>query len=176
MQVLNVPKINKYLSYIKKGREDGLTKLFEYTSSNLHCVASMYLINKNDAEDVLSLAYEKAVKYIDSFDGRKNGYNWLFTIVKNCAKEFNERERRKRKIVCELDENLEDEFDELERVILKEALNKLDNDEKKLLYKIYWEGWEVKEIAKELDTPKSTIYSRLDSIYKKIKGFYKKDS
>lgn len=176
MQVLSVAKINKYLSSIKKGREDGLTKLFKYTSSNLYCVASMYLINKNDADDVLSRSYENAVKYIDTFDSAKNGYNWLFTIVKNCANEFNEREKKRREIVCDLDEKVAEEFTALEHIIVEEAINKLNYDDRKLLYSIYWEGLSVKEIAQKLNTPKTTIYSRLKSIYKKIKEFYEKDS
>lgn len=155
--------------------EDGLIKLFEYTSSNLYSVASMYLINKNDTEDVLSQAYENAVKYINTFDGTKNGYNWLFTIVKNCAKEFNERERKRQEIACDINRNADDELDALEYIIVKEAINKLNTDEKKLVYKIYWEGLSVKEIAQELNVPKTTIYSRLKSIYKKIKKFYEKD-
>ncbi len=176
VQVLSITKINKYLLSIKKGREDGLTKLFKYTFSNLFCVASMYLINKNDADDVLNQAYENAVKYIDTFDGEKNGYNWLFTIVKNCAKEFNEREKRRLEIACDIDEEVAEEFTALEHIIVEEAITKLDNEEKKLLYRIYWEGRSVKEVAQELDAPKTTIYSRLKSIYKKIREFYEKDS
>lgn len=174
MQTLKVSKINKYLVNIKKGTMSSLTKLFEYTHSNLYCVALLYLKNKNDVEDVLSRAYENVVKYIDTFDKSMNGYNWLFTIVKNCAKEFNKQELKRQGVVCDIDEEIEDEFDVLDYVILKDAIKMLDDHEKKLVYKLYWEGWTVKEISQESDIPITTLYSRLDSIYKKLREFYKR--
>lgn len=174
VQVLSIVKINKYLSSIKKGREDGLTRLFKYTSSNLYRVASIYLINKNDADDVLSQAYENVVKYIHTFDKSMNGYNWLFTIVKNCAKEFNKQEYKRQKIVCDIDEEIKDEFDVLEHVILKDAIKILQVHEKRLLYQLYWEGLTVKEISQKSGIPITTIYSRIESIYKRLRDFYKK--
>ena len=83
MKTLNVSKINRYLTSIKKGTLSSLTKLFKYTYSNLYCVAFAYVRNKNDVEDVLSHVYENAVRYIHTFDKTMNGYNWLYTIVKN---------------------------------------------------------------------------------------------
>ena len=174
MQTLSVSKINKYLSCIKKGSESGLTKLFEYTYSNLYVVALAYLHDKNDVDDVLSKAYENVVKYIATFDLSMNGYNWLFTIVKNCALEFNKRANKTAAMRLGLDENVQDNFDVLEYVLIKEAIAALDVDDKQLLYQIYWEGLTVKEVAKMSDIPKTTLYSRLTSIYKKLKAFYDK--
>ena len=102
-----------------------------------------------------------------------NVYNWLYTIVKNCAKEFNKQESKRQKVVCDIDEEREDEFEILDHIVLKVAINSLSDQDKKLLYQIYWEGWTVKEIAKTSGVPMTTIYSRLGSIYKKLREFYK---
>lgn len=173
MQTLNVSKINRYLTNIKKGTLSSLTKLFKYTYSNLYCVAFAYVRNKNDIEDVLSKAYENAVRYIHTFDKTMNGYNWLYTIVKNCAKEFNKKDFQRLCVVCDIDEEREDEFEILDHIVLKVAINSLSDQDKKLLYQIYWEGWTVKEIARVSGVPITTIYSRLGSIYKKLREFYK---
>lgn len=174
MQTLSVNKINKYLANIKKGAMSSLNKLYEYTRSNLYHVALAYLKNKNDVEDVLSQAYENVVKYIHTFDKNMNGYNWLFTIVKNCAKEFNKQELKRQGIVCDIDDEVEDEFDIFEYVVLKDAIKILEDHEKKFIYQLYWEGRTIKEVAQSTDTPLSTLYSRLDSIHKKLREFYKK--
>lgn len=176
MQTLNVQKINKYLLQIKKGSEKTLNKLFEYTYSNLYKVASAYLINKSDADDVLCQSYLNVNNYIDSYDSKLNGYNWLYTIVKNCAKEFNKRESRQLEMLCDLDENIEDKFNVLECILLKDVIDTLNYYEKELLYKHYWEGFTVKEIATKFNIPKSTIYSQLENICQKLQEFYKENS
>lgn len=173
MQVLSVQKINKYLLNLKKDNGKSLAKLFEYTYSNLYKVAYTYLNNKSDAEDVLSQAYENVVNYINTFDKNMNGYNWMFTIVKNCAIEFNKNEARRLDVTCDLDENIQDNNDVLERLLLKDSLSTLSDFELDLVRRRYWEGWTVKEISQDLNIPITTIYNRLDIIYKKLRKFYK---
>lgn len=176
MQVLNIKRINKYLLQIKKGYGYRLNNLFEYTYSNLYNIAYAYLINKSYADDVISQAYLNVVNYIHTYDSKLNGYNWLYTIVKNCAMEFNKRESKKLDMLCDLDENIEDKFNVLEYVLLKDAVDTLNDYEKDLIFKRYWEGLTVKEIAIDSNMSTSTIYSHLDNVYKKLREFYKDNS
>ena len=173
MQALSIHKINKYLTNIKNGLTSGLTKLFEYTYSNMRNVAVAYLNNESYADDVLSQAYENVVKYAHAFDASMNGYNWLYTIVKNCALKFNRREAKKLDSACAIDEKREDEFAVLDYVVLKDAIKTLNDYEKQLLYQLYWEGFTVKEISQKTGVPTTTIYSRIEGIYKKLRAFYK---
>lgn len=136
----------------------------------------MYLKNSNDVDDILSKTYVNVVKYIYTFNTSMNGYNWLFTIVKNCAKEFNKGESRRLEINCTIDDKIEDEFDPLEYILIRDAINTLSDYEKKLLEQIYWQGFTVKEVSNNSGIPITTLYSQLNSIYKKIRRYYNMDS
>ncbi|MDE5990721.1 MAG: sigma-70 family RNA polymerase sigma factor [Clostridia bacterium] len=171
MQQLNIKKINRYLSGVKRGRYSYLEKLFEYTYSNLYNVALAYVDNKSDVNDALSNAFLNVVKYIDTFDINKNGYNWMYTIVKNCAVEFNKNKCQE--VDFALCEQIEDNFDVLEYVMLKQSIATLEEAEKRLIYQIYWEGYTMKEIAQNTNTPLSTLYSRLNKTYEKLRAFHK---
>ena len=61
----------------------------------------------------------------------------------------------------------------LSALIVEEAFSILTEKEKFILYKCFWEGYTIAEIAKELDAAESTIYNARLRIYEKIKPYMK---
>lgn len=49
----------------------------------------------------------------------------------------------------------------------------LNDKEKELLYRLYWEGYTIKEIAEKDNIPTATLYTQRKRIFKKMKKFLK---
>lgn len=173
MRQLEPKKINKYIQQIAKGNERAIDTLYTYTFYNMKSVAKYYLVNKDNIDDILILLYSTIIKNAEKFDSTKNGYNWMYTIVKNLAIKDNVKEQ-KNEYVYDYDFAVEDNsYDALNSIIINEAIEVLNDSEKKLLYRLVWEGYSVKEIAEMDNIPKSSVYTLRARAYKKMKQFLK---
>lgn len=173
MKQLDVNKINKLILLIAKDYKKALGTLFEYTYDNMKIIAQFYLYNKSDLDDVLSQLYENIINYAKSFDIERNGYTWMFTIVRNLIKKENSRYGEFIDHYIDCEEVADYSEDPLSTLIVEEAFSILTEKEKFILYKCFWEGYTIAEIAKELDAAESTIYNARLRIYEKIKPYMK---
>lgn len=164
-----ITKINNLILRISKGDTKALDELFLITRRMLLFMARKYLEDACFAEDVVSETYLKIVKYSSSFDSTKNGLNWIYKIV------HNESVNRNSKICwnseCELDEVPDSTvyIDELlDKILIREAIDTLSDDEKYVIFLRYWKGLELREIAKIINKPQTTAYDFLKRIHKKL--------
>lgn len=74
--------------------------------------------NKAVAEDITQDTFLKAIKNIDTFDGRKDIKAWLFTIARNTY--YTEYNRQKIFSTYDLEDNVDGKADILDNLILKE--------------------------------------------------------
>lgn len=131
------------------------------------------MLNKSDAEDILVELYKTIMLKSHTFTGEMNGYNWMYTITKNLALAEN---RRANKFIFASGspyEIADNSFQPLKKLIVEELMAVLNDKEKELLYRIFWEGYTIKEIAELENVPLTTIYSQRARIYKKMKKFLK---
>ncbi|MCD8371742.1 MAG: RNA polymerase sigma factor, partial [Clostridia bacterium] len=144
-----IKQINNCIVKIAKGDMAALEKLFELTKKQLFFVARAYLTDKDKAEDVLSDSYLKVVKNAVYFDARQNGYNYLYTIVKNTA--LNENKRDSLRLNEPLEENDLPDYGcmdgILNKILAEEACKTLDGEEKRIIYEYFFEGKTIQEIA-----------------------------
>lgn len=173
MKQLDSKRINHYIKQTANGNESAFDKLFVYTYENMKHIAKFYLKNKSNADDVLVEFYKIILDKVNSFDSKENGYNWMYTIAKNLALDDNKKNNKIEYIndgYCEIEDN---SFQPLKTLIVEEAMAILNDKEKELLYRLYWEGYTIKEIASINNVPISTIYTQRARIYKKMKNFLK---
>jgi len=92
---------------------------------------------------------------------------YLATIARHCSYE----KLRNKKIDFLYDEqlNIVEKQDFIELLIIKEKINSLNNEEKRIVELYYFEGMKIKEIAKMLHKKNSSIKIRLYRIRKKLK-------
>ena len=166
-------KVNRIIINIKKGQPEALKALHTATFNHLKIVALNYLADRNDIEDVLSEAYIKVYKYVNSANEDQDGYNWLCKIVQNLCFDFN----AKRGIVDFKDRLSQNTlFYDIEETLIEysqlyAAIAKLDADDQELVYLKHWGEMSLKEIAEKKNMKKSSVYVRLLKIY----GFLKKE-
>lgn len=176
-----VVRCNHLIKKIQKGNEKALDEMLQEYGSLFLNVAKKYLVDKTYAEDLISEMFLDLVRTsARSFDERKNGLNWIFTIIRNKALRHN---REYSAIVPTDDEkasfflgdymSFSDEQSErnVDALLLRQGMEKLSDEENKILYYKYWECLTVREIAKKTGKPRSTIQYEIDKILKKLKKY-----
>ena len=126
--------------------------------------------NIEDSDDLLQETLLKAFTYKNKFHENTNLKAWLFTIMKNI---FINDYRRSSKIKTILDHspntyyiNLAqnarsiDPDSKLSHKEITKTINKLEN-EYKIPFNMYFEGYKYKEIAEDLKLPIGTVKSRI---------------
>lgn len=176
-----VVRCNHLIKKIQRGNEKALDDLWQEYGSLFLNMAKKYLIDKNYAQDLVSEVFVDLVRNsARSFNESKNGLNWIFTIIRNKAYKYNQKYNNEIPM-CDQDISYflgdympsvyEQEEKRVDALLLKQGMEKLSDEENKILYYKYWEYLTVREIAKKLDKPRSTIQYKIEEILKKLKEY-----
>lgn len=169
-----IKQVNSLILKVGNGDKNALTKLYQLTGRMLLAMAKKYIIDKNYAEDMVSITFMKIVKHADTFDASKNGLNWIYKIVHNEALNFNRNSRHTYEMcVSDIDEysKVTDMNDWLESLLLNEALSKLTEEERELLFSRYWMGYTLKEMSEASNRPLSSLNDKLKKLLDKLEKF-----
>lgn len=163
--------------------------LFELCSAKLKAYAIRCGANQSDAEEIVQEAFLNIWHKAHLFNPKLASANtWLFTIVRNKRIDFT-RKLRPDLIVSddlwpqseaseELDtnSNIENEYEsDLNGHILRTLIKELPEEQRQIVYKVYFEGKSHSEIANELNLPLGTIKSRLRLAMKKLDTLVKQN-
>lgn len=157
--------INELILEIRDGKISALDEMFDVVSARLVYVARDYLFDKSKAEDVVSEVFAKLPSKCYLFDPQYNGFNWLYQITKNEAKNLNKLDSRY--VFDESSERIaeaeiSDAQEQVERneiaMTISDALKMLPKEEQDVLRMCFWESRTVREIAKILGRPHTTIF------------------
>lgn len=103
-----------------------------------------------DAEDVTSEVFERAVRYRGSFDARKGTASaWLIGIARHCVDDVLKRSPPAA-LTDEHPDDAELEREAIQRLMLVQALGRLDSRERELIALRYIVGLSAKEVAASL--------------------------
>jgi len=168
--------------------EKALDILVKRYTDNIYNFVFHYLGNSTDSEDVVQEVFVKVWKNLKKFDSSKKFKTWLFTIAKNTAVDF----LRKKKMAVFSDfvdsegndfiaENITDQsltadlmFDNNLTVDnLKQAVQKLDKEDRSIISLYFNDGFNFREIAEILDKPLNTVKSRLRRSLARLKAILK---
>ena len=166
-------QLNALLSLLRKGHAEALDEIYLAVGRRMYALARG-IVGPADADDVISESFIKIARGIRSFREDTNGYAWVMRIVRNTAFDF----LRKRKMRAE--ENLDAFFhltDErysperrMEALALEEAIQKLTEAERKMIYYRYYLDLTVREIALETGMSKSAVARAAQNAEEKLKS------
>ena len=170
-------RCNFLIKRIKRGDEKALECLFNEFGPFFLSVAKYYLADKDFAEDILSEVFVELVRTeAQTFDENKNGLNLIWTMIKRKAFRHNGKTARE-DVVEEIDERqslaLCISDDTVDKIAVRNAIEKLSDEENKILYLKFWQGLTVREIAKKMDKSKSNVQYIVDGAIKKLKVLLK---
>lgn len=126
--------------------------------------------NTEDAHDLMQDTYVKAIRYREKFDVSTNLKAWLFTIMKNTFINNYRRNVKTRELISKGDDVTmtrafkQNSYDHSEsRMNAKEIIKHIDalEDQYKIPFTRYYNGFKYEEISAELNLPLGTIKSRI---------------
>lgn len=140
--------VDQLVARVKKGDQTAFTELVDLFSERIYNLGLRILKNSDDAADVLQETFLAVYEKIDTFDGRSNFFTWLYRIATNFAL----MKLRKDKRTVYTDNDMEEQFDNPEKIQLHE-----------------WQDLPLKdmlnnEFRKRLDT----AIDRLPEIYRSV--------
>ena len=123
-----------------------------------------YLGSSAEAEDATQATFMKLVEHPRSFESEEHEKAWLIVAAKNHCLDVLKSAAHSR--VVTLDENVpepsvEDEVFADEPSDVMQAIRRLPEKYKDVLFLFYYEGRQTDEIARMLGSPPSTIRNRL---------------
>ena len=142
-----------------------IREMYDAHASTLHGWARRRFPDEREAEELVQDTLYLAWKNRHQFDpDRGTERSWLFGILRNEAASRHRRNSRRLSLVstdAHIVESTVDDVDELESIVVTEALNALSEDHRKVLIAAHLEGRRVREIPAELALPEGTVKSRL---------------
>lgn len=176
MEEFEVQSLNAYIRQLAGGETEALDRIYGLTAGRLLAVAVGIVHARAAAEDVLHDSYIKLARSADSFRGG-NGYAWLCRIVRNTAFNYLKSERYRR------GDNIDDFFELADsgnlgessalRLSVEAAMKDLSRRERNMIYLRYFADKTVRQIAKDMDEPKSTVMSVLKKAEERLKELLK---
>ena len=160
----------------KRGDVDAFGELYQRIYKKLYAYALYTLKNPEDAEDAVSQAVVDAYQSIGQLKKDEAFSNWMYRIVANkCNRKMREFYHVGGELTQEvleeksLEMNPSDDEREM-RFDVKEAFDRLDKEERKIvgLHAIF--GYTTKEIAKLLMMNESTVRSKKMRALKKLEA------
>ena len=175
-QSTNLRPLDQLIIRIAQDRDQqAFVQLFEEVGSKLKAYAMRCGALDGEAEDVVQECMLTVWRKAHQFNPKTASANtWLYTIVRN--KRIDMARKTKADMVVSDDLWPEPEGEELETdverdlnaKIARTLLHGLPEEQRQIVYKVYFEGKSHSEIANELDLPLGTIKSRLRLAMKKL--------
>lgn len=131
-----------------------------------------------DAEDLVQLTYERAIRSIDGFEFGTRLDSWMYRIMQNLHRNgIRDRKTREKTVVGGIDDAdvaIDGEraaHAHLEMADVQRFMAGLDEQHRSVLMLIAVEGYGYTEVAEMLSIPIGTVTSRLARARLKLRGF-----
>ena len=132
-------------------------------------IAYSYTFQEQDAMDIVQESAYRAILKSDTLKQPAYADTWICRIVMNEAIRFLEKYRGRTIAMDELPE--EGVNDQIEDLDLRQALGKLDSEERAIVVLKYFEEEKLKTIAQIMDLNLNTVKSKLYRAVDKLKRY-----
>ena len=156
---INVKELKNLFAEIKNNNNIAFEEFYSKYDKLVLKITYSILKNKNDAEDVMQLVFEKIYSMNKEKLSTKNEASWLYSVTRN--ETLNYLKSNKNNINLYDLYEIEDNNNELDKVIEREKYNKLisklNDDEKEIVSLKIISNCSFEEIGKVLNMPTGTV-------------------
>ena len=173
MNVSDGEKLNSLILAVANGDAGGLDGILLLAGGKMTAVAAG-VVGRDYAEDVVHDSLIKIARFAKSFKRGMNPYGWIMKIVKNTALDF----IRSKKLHPQIGEEQFFSLSSLDyspekrenAIVLEQAISKLEKNEQRIIYFIYYLDMTIREIAAEMKISKSAAQRLKDRAEEKLKS------
>ena len=159
MRKIKARELKELFIEIKYGNRIAFEKLYNNYNKLIYNIAYSILKNKQDAEDIVQIVFEKLYLIDKEKLPNRNESSWLYSITKN--ETINYLKRNRNNIDLDSIYNIEDDNNEINKIIDQDNYNrlisKLNNKEKEIISLKIISNLSFEEIGKLLKEPTGTI-------------------
>jgi RNA polymerase sigma factor (sigma-70 family) len=160
---------SRIASLLRQGDDTALDLIYENYADAIYGVLNKILPTEAQAQDALQVTMEKVWKNAQSYDAAKGRlFTWLINIARNTAfDELKSKNQQKSNANLPLEkvqgfvENRDQVHLQHDHLGIKKVLQKLNNEQQKLIHMAYFQGFTQSEIAKEIPMPLGTVKTKL---------------
>lgn len=172
MSIENGEKLNRLIFAVADGHADCLDGIYALAGGQMFAVA-LGIVGKDFAEDVLHDSFIKIARFAKKFRSGMSPYGWVLKIVRNTALDYVKKKNVRKETSTEeffslssLDYSPENREN---AIMLEQAIAKLEPDERKIIYYVYYLDMTVREIAAEINSSKSAVQRLKEKAESKLK-------
>lgn len=166
-------KLNRLIIAVANGFSDCLDGILEIAGGRMFAVA-VSIVGRDYAEDVVHDSFIKIARFAKRYSREMNPYGWIMKIVRNTALDFIKSEKAHPQVSTEEFFSLSScDYSPEKRenaIALEQALSKLDESERRIIFYTYYLDMTVREIADELNLSKSAVQRLKDKAEEKLKS------
>lgn len=149
--------------------QQDIKTLYEKYVDTVYRICFSYMKNKTDAEDAVQETFLKLLQQEQTFENAKHLKAWLIVTASNHCKNTLKHWWRKRQDIDDCENVCESGDVKTQENETLEAILKLPDKYKTVVYLYYYEGYDSNEIAEIMSKPASTVRSYLYSARKILK-------
>lgn len=165
-------KLNRLIFAVADGNADCLDGIYSLAGGKMYTVA-VSVVGRDYAEDVLHESFIKIARFAKKYSWSENPSGWLIKIVRNTALDFIRAKKIRSEVSSEEFYSLSSLDYSPEKkesaIMLEQAIAKLEPDEKRIIYLIYYLDMTVREVAAEMKISKSAVQRIKDRAEKRLK-------
>ncbi|MCS6824345.1 MAG: sigma-70 family RNA polymerase sigma factor [Cytophagaceae bacterium] len=166
-----MPKLSEQelVAKLKAKDREGFEYLYDNYSSALFGILLRIVRSEQLAEELLQDVFLKIWNNISEYDTKKSRlFTWMLTIARNLAIDKTRTAEYKHLVQSDniydyvyLEERDNALYKEVEYIGLKDILNHLPEQQRKLIDLMYFQGYSQSDISEELNLPLGTVKTRV---------------
>jgi len=173
MPEMSRKELDRCLCGVAMGDRVCLRELYVSLKQPIYLFSLTLLRRRSDAEDIAQQTFLEIMSCAANYKPNSNPRAWIFTITRNLCMDF--LKRNSRDIPTDADyfkTFCGDRFIPDEKVLVYEALDRLNHLEKQIVVLFIFAGFKQTEIARVLDISYIAVRSKYGYAIRKLKTFY----
>ncbi len=168
-------ELETWIKRAQKGDKAAFENIYRFFFKRIYRYCDYNLKRKEIAEDIAQETFIKCWKSLPSFSFKKGGsfQAFLFKIAKNL---IIDESRKKKALKMEeymeeaAEDNIEEELDRKnDEITIKDAINKLEEDDKQIIILRYFEDLSFSEVEEVVSIKSGALRVKTHRILKKLK-------
>ena len=144
-----------------------ITEIYNRQVDTVYRICFSFMKNIHDTEDMVQETFLRLISLRVSFVSEEHEKAWLIVTASNLCRDTLKKWWRKTEDIEDPSLNLKTPPFEINSVL--EAIFKLPEDQKCIVYMYYYEGYTTSDIAEYLHCPHATVRSRLSRARKTLR-------
>ncbi len=171
-------RLYKQRSILKNTETERIMERFEALLEKHRAVIERFVkfrMPGADADDILQEVYLTAYQKFDTLKNEESFKAWLISIARNACYDYFRKQAKIDEIPLDTLSEAEISYGRSGRTefyLVYDALSRLDDKDRQILYFYFWRELSQAEIAKRLQIPLGTVKSRLHTAKKHFKAAY----